>query len=374
MSAPIRMWVDQPPHADVMRALERLAAHSDVDRVAVMPDVHLAHAVCVGTVTATRSLLLPEAVGGDIGCGMSAIRFDAPSALVASPKPAAAVLAGLYQRVPVIRHALANAPALPRELSELRLSTRALQRAKTREGRVELGTLGRGNHFLELQRDPTHGLWLMVHSGSRALGPAIRAAHTRTPAADGGLHALHADSPAGQRYLADHTWARLYAQHNRARIRLAVTELLWELFRIEPDHASLIECDHNHVQRERHGDGWLWVHRKGALAASEGRPGIIPGSMGSSSYHVLGRGCPEALCSSSHGAGRALSRSEARKRISRSKLLADVEGVWFDHRLTERLREEAPAAYKNIGAVMRAQSELTRIVRRLEPLLVYKGV
>lgn len=127
------------------------------------------------------------------------------------------------------------------------------------------------------------------------------------------------------------------------------------------------------MRRERHGELWLWVHRKGAIAAWPDQPGIIPGSMGSVSHHVRGRGLPDSLCSSSHGAGRALSRTEARRAISVEALHEQARGVWFDHRLADRLRDEAPAAYKDIGKVMRAQRELTRIERTLRPLLSFKG-
>jgi tRNA-splicing ligase RtcB len=127
------------------------------------------------------------------------------------------------------------------------------------------------------------------------------------------------------------------------------------------------------VRRESHEDRWLWVHRKGAMGLGVGEPGVVPGSMGSASFHVEGRGFVEALCSAAHGAGRELSRSEARKRIAKRQFLRETQGVWFDQRLTDRLREEAPSAYKDIGAVMRAQHKLVRIVRRLRPLLVYKA-
>ena len=134
-----------------------------------------------------------------------------------------------------------------------------------------------------------------------------------------------------------------------------------------------IHANHNHVRLETHGDRPLWVHRKGALSAQAGEAGVIPGSMGSASFHTLGRGLPDSLCSSSHGAGRALSRTEASQRIGERQLLAEMRGVWFDQRQAGQLRDEAPSAYKDICAVMRAQRDLTRIVRRLQPVLNYKG-
>lgn len=373
MSARIERWLADPAGEDVERALERLANTPDVQHIAVMPDVHLASTVCVGTVTATYQRILPEAVGGDIGCGMSALRFDLPASTLASAKQAAAVLAGLYRAIPVIKHSVAEAPALPPELATTQLHSSVLETFKRREAPLQLGTVGRGNHFVELQRDQEGWLWLMVHSGSRGIGPAIRDWHLKAAHSSAGLHWLDASSDAGTAYLADAAWARSYARANRATMIERVSELLHTLFDARSDPSSLIECDHNHVQRETHEGRELWVHRKGALDASAGRAGVIPGSMGSPSFHVIGRGEPRALCSSSHGAGRVYSRSEARKRIARKRLLADLEGIWFDHRLTDRLREEAPAAYKNISQVMRAQQQLTRITRKLEPILVFKG-
>jgi tRNA-splicing ligase RtcB (3'-phosphate/5'-hydroxy nucleic acid ligase) len=373
MSAPVEMWLAGSLSAEVRSAIQRLADAVDVRRVAVMPDVHLANAVCIGTATATKSRILPEAVGGDIGCGMLAVRFDVPATVLSSAEAAASLLSGLYRTVPFIKHGVRSAPELPAELVDTKLSATSLEGLKHRDGRLELGTLGRGNHFLEFQRDQSGDLWLMVHSGSRAMGPAIRDYHLRGTEADRGLRWLDAGSEHGVRYLADVAWARRYAEINRRTMFERIAELMRALFGAEAELGTLIDCDHNHVQRERHEGVELWVHRKGALHAAEGVAGVIPGSMGTASYHVVGRGEPSALCSSSHGAGRVMSRSDARRHIARKNLLADVEGIWFDHRLAERLREEAPSAYKEIGAVMRAQRELTRIVREVEPVLVYKG-
>jgi tRNA-splicing ligase RtcB len=250
-----------------------------------------------------------------------------------------------------------------------------LQAKARREGCIEFGTLGRGNHFLEFQADEDGQLWLLVHSGSRAMGKAVTNWHARRATKTaGGLQHLDADDPVGQAYLADVAWARRYADLSRRRMIDAAADLLDRLLGVKMDPDSLITCDHDHVQREEHEGQVLWVHRKGANSASEGEPGIIPGSMGTSSFHVTGRGCAAALRSSSHGAGRRMARHEARRRVSAKQLLRDLDGVSFDKRFVERLREEAPSAYKDIEAVLRAQSELVRIGRRLRPVLVYKGV
>lgn len=374
MSAGIATWLPDGPGAELRAALDRLARADDVVHIAVMPDAHLAEEVCVGTVTATTRRLYPAAVGGDIGCGMVALRFRADADLLADRDRAARLLAALYRRVPHLVHPTAEAPPLPEDLLDAPLSAPALESLKHRDGRVEFGTLGRGNHFLELQRDEEGGLWLLVHSGSRAMGPAIRDHHdARAERGASGLRSLEADSDEGRAYLADAVWAGRYASASRARMVDAAAALLADLFGVEPDAASRVEVDHNHVRREEHGGRELWVHRKGAMGLAAGSPGVVPGSMGSPSYHVEGRAHPDALASSAHGAGRALSRAEARRRIPARQLLREATGVWFDHRIADRLREEAPSAYKDIGAVMRAQRDLVRITRRLTPVLAYKA-
>ena len=168
-------------------------------------------------------------------------------------------------------------------------------------------------------------------------------------------------------------WALLYAERNRLNMVGAVTGLLHDLFGVETDWNSLLHGHHNHVLQEEHLGELLWVHRKGAQASHRDQPGIIPGSMGTASFLVSGRGCEQALCSSSHGAGRKLSRTEARQAISTRQLHRQMGGVRFDHRNASALREEAPEAYKDIYKVMRAQKELTRITTELRPVLCYKG-
>lgn len=390
--SPLHMWLCDPLPVDVRLAVERIARDDDVRHVAVMPDVHLAAGVCVGNVIATSRLIYPQAIGGDIGCGMAAIAFDCGADALARESIAREMLDGLRAAVPALRHRSRHAaPELPAELrgtdsAAPRLTSEALVTTATREGRVELGTLGRGNHFLEFQADDEGRLWLMIHSGSRCIGQAIHALHIRrAERSAGGLFHLDADSAAGQAYLQDMEWACRYADANRRCMIVAAAELLRRTTGAQSIAESLFTCDHNHVRRESHrrdvisaspaaGPGLLYVHRKGAISARDGEPGIIPGSMGTLSFHVVGRGAARALCSSSHGAGRRFSRETARRRVAERDLLSQMRDVWFDERLARRLCEEAPAAYKDIEAVFRAQRELTRVIRRLRPVLVYKGV
>jgi tRNA-splicing ligase RtcB len=369
----VRAWVAEPLSPAVVAALERVASIEDVACVAVMPDAHLAEDVCVGTCVATRHRLLPAAVGGDIGCGMAAAAFACEAAVLDDPRPAAELLAAFYRSIPALRHSL---PAdMPNDLAGKPLSHPSLERLREREGRAQFGTLGRGNHFVELQADDEGRLWVMLHSGSRAMGQAIRDHHVRNAEArESGLVSIAAESEAGVSYLSDMDWALAYAEASRLQMLEVVVGVIREVLGIDALEGSTITCQHNHVRREVHGGEWLWVHRKGAISARAGEPGIIPGSMGTDSFHVAGRGEPAALSSSSHGAGRTMSRAEARQAISVRELERAMEGVWYDHRLAPRLRDEAPSAYKDVRAGMRAQQDLTRIVRRLRPVLSYKGV
>lgn len=364
-----RMWTHEPPSREVMQALERLARNEDIAVVAAMPDVHLAKAVCVGAVVGTHRRLFPDAVGGDIGCGMAALAFDASADVLSNQTTAARVLTMLGETIPTTSHR-SSGSALPNDLANQRLSDKSLERKKQSIGRVQFATLGRGNHFVEFQRDTEGGLWLMLHSGSRGMGQAIRDHHG---GCDGALASIVASSKAGQDYLRDLGWALDYATQSRRRMTEVIAARLQALTGVSPIWDSYSDCHHNVVRQEQHEKRTLWVHRKGAISAKKGESGIIPGSMGSSSFHVAGRGEPSSLCSSSHGAGRVLSRTEARKTITTKSLSEQMRGIWFDHRIARRLCDEAPSAYKDIGNVMRAQRTLTRIVRKLEPMLVYKG-
>jgi tRNA-splicing ligase RtcB (3'-phosphate/5'-hydroxy nucleic acid ligase) len=375
LSASVQYWLAEPLAPDVARSINRVASAPDVRHVAVLPDVHLAGEVCVGLVVATEELIYPSAVGGDIGCGMAAVRLLADADLLADESRAARLMAGLYGRVPANKHSRTTMPAaLPEALEAAPLSDPRLEKLKGRDGRVQLGSLGRGNHFLEFQADPEHQLWLLVHSGSRGVGQAIAMHHLAQAGSSGSdLKSLAAASDAGRAYLADAAWAQLYAASNRLAIVSAAAELLRGLFGVELDEDSRIQSDHNHVRRETHFGREYWIHRKGAQSARMGEPGIIPGSMGTASFHTVGRGSQESMTSSSHGAGRRLTRTEARRTISARQLHREMGTVWFDHRRTSSLVEEAPDAYRSIHAVMRKQRELVRIVRELRPLLSYKG-
>jgi len=373
--AAMRTWLAAPMGQDVSEAIGRLRRAPDVQQIAVMPDVHLAEDVCIGVVVATSTLIYPQAVGGDIGCGMLAVAFDVDAGRLDDPGTAGQVLAALGRAVPARRRNRRAAVAPPGDLDQMTLSDPSLEAMRRQDGIIEFATLGSGNHFIELQSDEDGRLWLMVHSGSRGMGPAIRKHHlSRGDDVGGALRALEAASDQGARYLGDVAWARRFADASRRAMAGEVATVVEAVLGAPVCWDTVITTDHNHVSRERHGGRDVWVHRKGAMPASRGQAGVLPGSMGSASYHVEGRGLDAALCSSAHGAGRALSRTAARAKVTDREFRRQMQGVWYDYRLSEQLRDEAPAAYKDIKAVLRAQSDLVKVTRALQPVLNYKGV
>lgn len=373
MGLNIHGWLTEPPDKDVQERIQFMSQLDDVAGIAVMPDVHLSNDFCIGTVVATESRIYPGAIGQDIGCGMTAIGFECDADSITSDI-AAKIMATMKRFIPIHRHRLKPTDAEPvADLGEAVLSDERLKKLSRREGRVQLGTLGRGNHFLELQADAENRVWAMVHSGSRGMGHAITAHHLRRAKTTRRCSYFHADSEEGRNYLNDADWAMAYAKRSRLQMIWAVGEILEILVGGKPMHDSLFDSNHNHVRRELHCGSPLWVHRKGAQSARVDEIGVIPGSMGTSTFHVEGRGCATSFSSCSHGAGRKLSRTEARKRISDRQVREELERVHHQMPAHLSVREEAPSAYKDIKKVMRAQKELVCIRRELRPLLTYKG-
>ncbi len=373
--ASLRAWLAAPMGREVSEAIERLRRAPGVQQIAVMPDVHLSADVCIGVVVATSCSIYPQAVGGDIGCGMLAVAMDIEAAPLRAPRTAGQVLADLGRAVPARRRNRQTVIVQPGDVASATLSHPGLESVRRTDGLLEFATLGSGNHFVELQEDGDGRLWMMVHCGSRAMGQAIRDYHLKiAQPVDNRLRVLDASSDAGAAYLHDASWARRYADASRRAIAEQAGQVLARRLGAKVCWETLITADHNHVSLERHDGIDLWVHRKGAMRAGSGEDGVLPGSMGSLSFHVQGRGNEAALCSSAHGAGRALSRTEARQKVTERDLRRQMEGVWYDSRLAGRLRDEAPSAYKDIRAVLRAQKELVKVIRTLRPVLNYKSV
>lgn len=362
--------------------------------VAVMPDVHWGMGATVGSVIPAVGAIIPAAVGVDIGCGMMAVR----TSLKASDMPddLKQIRSDIEATVPHGRTdnggkndagAHADYRDLPGNLQD-RLHIivgkhTALGKAKERAGN-HLGTLGTGNHFIELCLDENQDVWIMLHSGSRGIGNKIgtyfiekakeemRRFFINLPDMD--LSYIPEGSVLFDDYMEAIDWAQEFAMENRKAMMKAVIRVLNDTFKrnvINAESEVAVNCHHNYVSREKHFGKNVLLTRKGAVSAKEGELGIIPGSMGAKSFIVRGKGNRDSFCSCSHGAGRRMSRTEAGKRISIEDHIAATEGV--ECRKDASVIDESPAAYKDIDAVMAAQADLVEIVHTLKQIVCVKG-
>lgn len=346
--------------------------------VAAMPDVHFGKGATVGSVVAMKDAVSPAAVGVDIGCGMGAVQTnikasDLPDSLrrLRDDIEAAIPVGFSSHDEPV---AAARELALWKDFSSL---TREVQDLESK-ARTQLGTLGGGNHFIELCLDTDQNLWLMLHSGSRNIGKELaeihiakakKLAHNRD-LPDRDLAVFLAGTPEMKAYRHDLFWAQEYARANReVMMSLALSVLRSHFPSLRAGEPIL--CHHNYVSEERHYGEDVLVTRKGAIRARRGDMGIIPGSMGTRSYIVRGLGCAEAFESASHGAGRKMSRGEAKRRFSVKDLEAQTAGV--ECRKDGGVLDEIPGAYKKIEQVMDDQRDLVEIVTELRQVLCVKG-
>jgi len=341
-------------------------------RGALMPDAHLGYALPIGAVVATRGVVVPAWVGYDIGCGMCALptRFDAQ----ALRENARAIFDDIYRVIPVgFAHNRAETPWPQGEALE---PSSVLAAIFARDGLHQLGSLGSGNHFIEIGTDEQARVWVVIHSGSRGVGHAT-ATHYMKLAAGGG-HAreghdgLALVSAAGREYLSDQRFCLAFALENRLEMMRRVLAVLRRQIggKDTSDGGTwdeLINRHHNHVE-ERDG---MWIHRKGATHAEAGMMGVVPGNMRDGSFIVRGRGNPEALWSSAHGAGRVLGRNAARRTLALEGFRAQMRGITA--RVEAKTLDESPAAYKDLDAVMAQQRELVEVVARVRPVVNVKG-
>jgi tRNA-splicing ligase RtcB (3'-phosphate/5'-hydroxy nucleic acid ligase) len=401
--AGVRLWtegVEVDPSA--IKQLANIAALPVIaGHVAVMPDVHLGKGATVGSVIPTRAAIIPAAVGVDIGCGMAAVRTSLSASDL--PDSLTALRSRIEQRIPVgfaahdepvkldcasSASAWSRTQRLRNEMDSvlqrfegLRILARMGSVSLDKVGR-QVGTLGGGNHFVEICLDESQRVWLMLHSGSRNIGKTIGqvaiqmakdvAAKLDRHLPDRDLAWLDEGSEEFELYVDGLLWAQRYAAVNREVMLWNVSEALAQEFGREVVlHETAVNCHHNYAQPEEHFGSTMWLTRKGAVSARAGELGIIPGSMGTRSYIVRGRGHAEAYCSCSHGAGRRLSRNQAKRHYSLEDLERQTAGV--ECRKDEGVLDEIPGAYKDIDAVMAAQSELVEVVHTLKQVLCIKG-
>ena len=388
-TVPVRIWTDDIDEGSKAQ-LAKLASLPFIHHhVAAMPDVHLGIGATIGSVIATHQAIIPAAVGVDIGCCMVAARLSLTANEI-DEKRLKKVFDQITRDVPLGRDQHADGRVLvdavrPFEPGLKALTDRHPQLLKAfgkfSKWANQMGTLGGGNHFIEVCLDEKRQVWVTLHSGSRGIGNAIATYFIELARQDMARHMIHLPdrdlayfhegSPHFDDYVEAVHWAQDYAMANRqAMLELVLAGLARHLPPLAVT-TEAVNCHHNYVAREHHYGADVWVTRKGAIRAGEGELGIVPGSMGARSYIVRGKGNAESFCSSAHGAGRRMSRTAATKRFTEADLARQTEGVIC--RKDKGVVDEIPGAYKDIDEVMANQRDLTEILHTLKQVVCVKG-
>lgn len=375
---PVKCWTPSVEHGAIEQAINLANLPFAFKHVALMPDTHQGYGMPIGGVLATDGVVIPNAVGVDIGCGMCAVKTTIQRSDVADDT-IHAIMNDVRAVVPVGRNHHQQAQAWGGFLSA---PDTKIIRDEVDSAYFQLGTLGGGNHFIELQQDTDGFLWFMIHSGSRNIGKKVAdhynaiaeklnaAWHVGIPPS-AKLAFLPVESKEGSEYLESMRFCTDFALENRRVMMMRAVGALDA--RVGACHvdAAMIYAHHNYAVQEHHFGKNVWVHRKGAICAREGMLGIIPGSMGTSSYIVRGLGNEQSFTSASHGAGRTMSRSMANQTFTEDDATAAMGSVIFDGWHGDV--SESPLAYKDIDEVMANQTDLVEIVTRLTPVAVVKG-
>lgn len=380
----VKLWTtDLDPTA--LQQVANLASLPFVyHHIALMPDCHGGMGMPIGGVLPTRDVVIPNAVGVDIGCGMCAVKSNVRAEMLETDFLKNIILRGIRQRIPLgmdHHQEMQDEKYLPQDFN-----IDALPVVKTQYTSIhrQVGTLGGGNHFIELQRDPEGWLWIMLHSGSRNLGKQVgdhynkRAKflnnlyYSQVPT-DLQLSFLPLKTPEFNNYWHEMEYCVAFARCNRTLMMQRIMEVIADAL----PHVAFqppIDIAHNYAAWEQHFGHPCIVHRKGAVRTRQGDIGIIPGSMGSNSYIVEGLGNPDSFMSSSHGAGRAMSRTQAINTLNLYDEIKKLDTLGIIHSLrTQRDLDEAASAYKNIHQVLALQSDLVKIITPLQPIAVIKG-
>ncbi|GAA2151479.1 tRNA-splicing ligase RtcB [Humibacillus xanthopallidus] len=353
--------------------------------VALMPDAHLGLGATVGSVIPALGAIMPAAVGVDIGCGMIAVRtqftrqelpgYAAP--LRESIERAVPLSAGVYNTTVTLDHTVERVVDLESRAAEADFDPAAY----AGNWRLQLGTLGSGNHFIEVTVDELERVWLFLHSGSRGVGNKIAQHHIKVaqrlnerwwiPLPHKDLAYLVEGTDEFWAYIRQMRWAQHFALLNREEMMDRVVTAFEQWVGADVERHEEINCHHNYTEQEKHFGKQVWLSRKGAISARKGEAGLVPGSMGTASYVVTGRGNPVGLHSSPHGAGRAHSRSAARRLFTREQLRASMAGI--EYRDTDAFIDEIPMAYKDIDQVMLDAAELVEVRHTLRQIVNVKG-
>jgi tRNA-splicing ligase RtcB len=396
MRIPVKSWSEEMEPACLKQA-ENLAAHpATFHHIALMPDCHVGYGMPIGGVIACENVVIPNAVGVDIGCGMVAVETNVPAGLFADMNKRRTVMNTVKSLAPAGEGVSRKSPMKWDGFEQYLESLKDEKQPQwpSNLDRCNLGTLGGGNHFIEMQRDEAEMIWLMIHSGSRNLGYRIAGLYHEQAKtlnkqfhvnlSDSDLAFLPVESEAGRNYIRDMNFALRYALENRRWLMQCFKQALIDAAG-EVEFKQEVNIHHNYAAYEEHFGKKVWVHRKGATSAREGEIGIIPGSMGASSYIVRGLGNADSFMSCSHGAGRNMGRSEACRNLSVDDCDKAMAGIAFDRWPEFRSKwkkggdkglfdlSEAPLAYKDIDEVIKAELDLIEPLVKLSPLAVVKG-
>ncbi|MEZ0069177.1 tRNA-splicing ligase RtcB [Streptacidiphilus sp. MAP12-20] len=389
INVPIRMWTDPATvEGQALQQLRNISSLPWIHGLAVMPDVHLGKGATVGSVIAMKGAVCPAAVGVDIGCGMSAVKTSLTARDL--PDNLGRLRSRIEQVIPVGR-GMHSDPVDPSRIHGFATSgwddfwsrfdglTPAV-RARRERALQQMGSLGSGNHFVEVCLDKSGSVWLMLHSGSRNIGKELAEHHMGVARSlphnqglvDRDLAVFISATPQMEAYRSDLFWAQEYAKRNRAVMMALFQDVVRREFaKAKVTFDDVISCHHNYVAEETYDGEELLVTRKGAIRAGSGDFGIIPGSMGTGSYIVRGLGNDAAFNSASHGAGRKMSRTAAKKRFGVRDLEEQTRGV--ECRKDSGVVDEIPGAYKPIEKVMAQQTDLVEVVAQLKQVVCVKG-
>ena len=379
----IKLWLDDIDQGAFEQARNLANLPFVYKHIAVMPDAHQGYGMPIGGVMASEEMVIPNAVGVDIGCGMCAVKTSLSSI---SSRNIKAVLSHIRNTVPLgfKHHKKKQNPSLMPKVKGGGLEDLVVVSSEYSNALTQLGTLGGGNHFIEIQKGSDGHIWIMIHSGSRNLGFKVANYYNRLAGdlnrrwnskipPSWQLAFLPVDSQPGQQYLQEMQYCVDFAYANRTLMMERAKEALMAV-EVPVFFEPIINIAHNYAAQEQHFGRRVWVHRKGATRAQEGEIGIIPGSQGSPSYLVRGKGNPESFASCAHGAGRKMGRKQAQRQLDLAHEIKRMEDQGIIHAIRHKSDlDEAAGAYKNIDEVIDNQLDLIEVLVELRPLAVIKG-
>lgn len=378
---PAKLWLDEIDEGTLKQVVNLSEFPFAFSHVALMPDAHVGFGMPIGGVLATKDVIIPNAVGVDIGCGMCAVRTEEN---FVSKENLKKILGLIRKMVPVgFNHHQTKQDEKYMPVDNGVLGIDSIAAREYESALKQVGTLGGGNHFIEIQRGDDGFIYLMIHSGSRNIGKQVAEYYNRQAGLireqqndipkSWMLDYLYIDSETGNKYILEMNYCVEFALSNRKLMMERVKEAFTDVTG-KDDFGELINIPHNYASFEKHFNTEVWVHRKGATRAEINETGIIPGSQGSKSYIVSGKGNPDSFRSCSHGAGRKLGRNDAQKRLSVDEESGKLDKLGVIHSIrTKKDLDEAPSAYKDIHQVMNYQQDLVEIITELSPLAVIKG-